>query len=69
VLRTAARLDAQRIDISWVKSLDENDEDSEMLDAFVSRYSPTTECELYTDWCVIKSEVFEGLCRTYSLNA
>ena len=39
LLRTAARLDAQRIDISWVKSLDENDEDSEMLDAFVSRYS------------------------------
>ena len=39
LLRTAARLDAQRIDISWVKSLDENDENSEMLDAFVSRYS------------------------------
>ena len=39
LLRTAARLDALRIDISWVKSLDENDENSEMLDAFVSRYS------------------------------
>jgi GDP-D-mannose dehydratase len=23
----------------------------------------TTACELYTDWGVIKSEVFEGLCR------
>jgi len=39
LLRTTARLNALRIDISWVKSLDENDEDSEMLDAFVSRYS------------------------------
>jgi hypothetical protein len=39
LLRTAARLDSLRIDISWVNSLEENDENSEMLDAFVSRYS------------------------------
>jgi EAL domain-containing protein (putative c-di-GMP-specific phosphodiesterase class I) len=39
LMRTAARLDALRIDISWVKSLDESDENSEMLDAFVSRFS------------------------------
>lgn len=37
--RTAARLSAINIDIAWVKSLDKNDGDSEMLDAFVSRYS------------------------------
>lgn len=39
LLRTAARLQALKVDIAWVKSLDESDEDSEMLDAFVSRYS------------------------------
>jgi hypothetical protein len=39
LLRTTARFDALSIDISWVKSLDENDENSEMLDAFVSRYT------------------------------
>jgi hypothetical protein len=39
LLRTAARLDALTIDISWVKLLDESDENSEILDAFVSRYS------------------------------
>ena len=37
--RTTTRLSAIKIDIAWVKSLDENDGDSEMLDAFVSRYS------------------------------
>ncbi len=39
LLRTAARLHALKIDAAWVKSLDESDENSEMLDAFVSRYS------------------------------
>jgi len=39
LLRTAARLEKLKIDISWIKSLDESDENSEMLDAFVSRYS------------------------------
>ena len=39
LLRTAARLEELKIDISWIKSLDESDENSEMLDAFVSRYS------------------------------
>lgn len=39
LLRTAARLEEQKIDISWIKSLDESDGNSEMLDAFVSRYS------------------------------
>lgn len=39
LLRTAARLRALPIDVAWVKSLDERDEHSEMLDAFVSRYS------------------------------
>ncbi len=38
LLRTATRLHALKIDISWVKSLDESDENSEMLDAFVSRH-------------------------------
>ena len=39
LLRTAARLQSQNIDLSWVESLESNDEHSEMLDAFVSRYS------------------------------
>ena len=39
LIRTAGRLQALKIDISWVKSLEENDENSEMLDAFVARYS------------------------------
>ncbi len=39
LLRTTARLHALKIDTAWVKSLDESDENSEMLDAFVSRYS------------------------------
>jgi hypothetical protein len=39
LLRTAARLHALKVDTTWVKSLDGNDENSEMLDAFVSRYS------------------------------
>lgn len=39
LLRTLARLEELKIDISWIKSLDESDENSEMLDAFVSRYS------------------------------
>lgn len=37
--RTAARLDALTIDLAWVKSLENSDEHSEMLDAFVSRYA------------------------------
>ena len=37
--RTTARLQTQNIDLDWVKSLDNNDERSEMLDAFVARYS------------------------------
>ena len=36
--RTADRLRALTIDLQWVESLDNNDEHSEMLDAFVSRY-------------------------------
>lgn len=36
--RTAKRLRSQTIDLAWVKSLDMQDERSEMLDAFVSRY-------------------------------
>ena len=36
--RTEARLRSLNIDLSWVESLDNNDEHSEMLDAFVSRY-------------------------------
>lgn len=36
--RTADRLRALNIDLSWVESLDNSDEFSEMLDAFVSRY-------------------------------
>lgn len=36
--RTAARLGALNIDLTWVKSLENSDEHSEMLDAFVSRY-------------------------------
>lgn len=39
LLRTAERLHALKIDIAWVKLLDDSDENSEMLDAFVSRYS------------------------------
>lgn len=38
LMRTANRLMASRIDVAWVKSLEESDENSEMLDAFVSRY-------------------------------
>lgn len=36
--RTADRLRALTVDLQWVESLDNNDEHSEMLDAFVSRY-------------------------------
>ena len=36
--RTADRLRALTIDLQWVESLDNNDEHSKMLDAFVSRY-------------------------------
>lgn len=36
--RTADRLRTLNIDLSWVESLDNSDEYSEMLDAFVSRY-------------------------------
>lgn len=36
--RTADRLRALNIDQSWVESLENSDERSEMLDAFVSRY-------------------------------
>src|SRR5450759_4798846 len=36
--RTADRLRAQNIDLSWVEALENSDEHSEMLDAFVSRY-------------------------------
>ena len=36
--RTADRLRARNIDLSWVESLENSDEHSEMLDAFVSRY-------------------------------
>lgn len=36
--RTADRLRAQNIDLSWVKLLEDSDEHSEILDAFVSRY-------------------------------
>ena len=36
--RTADRLRALNVDLSWVESLDNSDEYSEMLDAFVSRY-------------------------------
>lgn len=36
--RTADRLRALNIDLQWVESIDNNDEHSEMLDAFVSRY-------------------------------
>ena len=37
--RTAARLRSQAPDLAWAKSLEDNDARSEMLDAFVSRYS------------------------------
>lgn len=36
--RTADRLRAMNINLSWVESLENSDEHSEMLDAFVSRY-------------------------------
>ena len=36
--RTMARLRSQNLDLAWVKSLEDNDEHSEMLDAFVSRF-------------------------------
>lgn len=36
--RTAIRLRGQNIDSAWIESLENNDEHSEMLDAFVSRY-------------------------------
>lgn len=38
LMKTAHRMMATGIDIAWVKSLEESDEHSEMLDAFVSRY-------------------------------
>jgi hypothetical protein len=38
LVRTADRLRALKIDLSWVISLENSDEHSEMLDAFVSRY-------------------------------
>jgi len=37
--RTTTRLQSQNLDLAWVKSLEDSDEHSEMLDAFVSRYS------------------------------
>ena len=37
--RTATRLRSQNLDLAWAESLENNDERSEMLDAFVSRYS------------------------------
>ena len=37
--RTAARLRSEKPDLAWVHSLEKHDERSEMLDAFVSRYS------------------------------
>lgn len=36
--RTLQRLRNVNIDLAWVESLDDNDEHSEMLDAFVSRF-------------------------------
>jgi hypothetical protein len=36
--RTADRLRTLNVDLSWVESLENSDEHSEMLDAFVSRY-------------------------------
>ncbi len=39
LMRTAERMRELKIDIAWVKSLEDSDENSEMLDAFVSRYS------------------------------
>ena len=36
--RTATRLRSQNLDLAWADSLEDNDERSEMLDAFVSRY-------------------------------
>lgn len=36
--RTVNRLQNANIDLAWVESLENNDEHSEMLDAFVSRY-------------------------------
>lgn len=36
--RTVSRLRAQNVDLLWVESLENDDEHSEMLDAFVSRY-------------------------------
>ena len=37
--RTATRLQGQNLDLAWAKSLEDNDERSEMLNSFVSRYS------------------------------
>ena len=37
--RTATRLRSQSLDLAWVGSLENNDAHSEILDAFVSRYS------------------------------
>lgn len=37
--RTTARLRAEQPDLAWVRSLPEHDQRSELLDAFVSRYS------------------------------
>lgn len=39
LMRTAKRLRHQHVDLVWVKSLEYNDKHSEMLDAFVLRYS------------------------------
>ncbi len=38
LVRTVNRLLGQNVDLSWVELLENNDEHSEMLDAFVSRY-------------------------------
>lgn len=38
LLRTVARLQVLKINVAWVESLGNNDEHSEILDAFVSRY-------------------------------
>ena len=38
LVRTANRLRIQNVDLPWIESLEDSDEHSEMLDAFVSRY-------------------------------
>lgn len=37
--RTSARITALKPDLEWIRSLEENEAHSEMLEAFVSRYS------------------------------